>query len=110
MTVIIPHKKTEEEAIALVDSHADQLFEIPGGGAVELTDQRKNWNASTMDFSLTARLGFISLPISGAVLVDDINVTVQCELPALVSKFIGEDKVRAGIEGKIRGMLNANTE
>lgn len=60
-----------------------------------------------MDFSLTARLGFIALPISGTVLVDDTNVTVQCELPALVSTFIGEDKVRAGIEGKLRGMLNA---
>jgi hypothetical protein len=47
------------------------------------------------------------VPISGTVSVDDVNVTVQCELPALVNKFIGEEKVRTGIEGKIRGMLSA---
>ena len=106
MTVVIPHGKTKEEAIHVVDSHVDQLFDIPGGGAVQLRDQKKSWNGSTMDFSLTASLGFISLPISGTVLVDDTNVTVQCELPPMVSKFIGEDKVRAGIEGRVRGMLN----
>ena len=105
MTVIIPHQRTKEEAIRLVDSHVDELFDVPGGGAIKLTDHRKNWNGSTMDFSLTAGVGFISLPIAGTVLVDDTNVTIQCELPALVRQFIGEDKVRAGIEGKVRGLL-----
>jgi hypothetical protein len=107
MTVIIPHKKTKEEAIRLVDSQADHLFEIPGGGAVQLTNHRKNWNGATMDFSVTASVGFISLPISGTVLVDDTNITVNVELPTLVSKFIGEDKIRAGVEGRVRGMLSA---
>jgi hypothetical protein len=60
-----------------------------------------------MDFSLTARLGFISLPISGNVVVDEVNVTVHCELPALVKTFVGEDKIRAGVERKVRGMLGA---
>jgi len=106
MTVIVPHHKTREEAIRLVDSQSDHLFEIPGGGAVQLTGHRKTWNSSTMDFGLTASVGFISLPISGTVNVDDTNITVNVELPALVSKFIGEDKVRAGVEGRVRGMLS----
>ena len=50
-----------------------------------------------MDFSLTARLGFISLPISGMVVIDDTNVTVHCELPPLVKTFVGEDKIRASV-------------
>ncbi len=107
MTVIIPHHKTKEEAIRLVDSQSDQLFQIPGGGAVQLSDHRKNWNGSAMDFALTASVGFISLPISGTVIVDDTNITVNVDLPALVSKFIGEDKIRAGVEGRVRGMLSA---
>ena len=56
-----------------------------------------------MDFSLTARVGFISVPISGTVVVDDVNVTVNCELPALVKQFIGEDKIRAGLDRRVRG-------
>jgi hypothetical protein len=39
--------------------------------------------------------------------VDEVNVTVHCELPALVKTFIGEDKIRAGVERKVRGMLGA---
>lgn len=107
MTVIIPHHKTKEEAVHLVDSQADRLFEIPGGGAVALSDHRKSWNGPAMEFSVTARAGFISLPISGTVVVDDTNITVNVVLPALVSKFIGEDNIRAGVENRVRGMLGA---
>lgn len=107
MKVIVPHRTTVEEAIVIVDRSADDLFEGAGGGSVELVDRRKGWNGPLMDFSLTARVGFISLPISGNVVVDEINVTVHCELPALVKTFVGEDKIRAGVERKVRGMLKA---
>jgi hypothetical protein len=74
---------------------------------VELVDRKTNWNGRQMNFSLTARMGFISLPISGDVVVDDVNVTVHCELPAMVKTFLGEDKLAASLERKVRGMLSA---
>ncbi|HTA42309.1 MAG TPA: hypothetical protein VK789_07675 [Bryobacteraceae bacterium] len=107
MTIIIPHRTTPEKAIETIDHSWSRLFEGIGGAPIQLTDQTKNWSGRTMSFSVTARVGFIGVPISGTVSVDDVNVTVQCELPALVNKFIGEEKVRTGIEGKIRGMLSA---
>jgi hypothetical protein len=58
-----------------------------------------------MGFSLTARVGFIALPISGTVVIDDINVSVNCELPPLVKTFVGEETIRAGVERKVRRML-----
>ncbi|MGA2714068.1 MAG: hypothetical protein ABSG41_13255 [Bryobacteraceae bacterium] len=108
MTIIVPHRTTAEEAISIVDRSATTLFEGSGGSLVELVDRRKNWNGPVMDFSLTARVGFISVPIFGTVAVCDINVTVQCELPGIVKQFIGEDKIRAGIDRKIRGMLETS--
>jgi hypothetical protein len=105
--VVVPHHVTVDQAIQIVDRSADNLFEGAAGGSVELLDRKRSWNGPIMDFSLTARLGFISLPISGTAVVDDVNVTIDCELPALVKTFIGEDKVRAGIERKVRGMLAA---
>src|SRR5271165_3739374 len=101
MTIIVPHRTTAEKAISMVDRSANTLFEGAGGSPVELVDRKKSWNGPVMDFSLTARMGFISVPIAGTVAVDDVNVTVQCELPKLVSQFIGEDKVRAGVEQKV---------
>jgi hypothetical protein len=106
MKVTIPHRTTVEAAIVIVDRSANDLFEGAAGGAVELVDRKRGWDGPLMDFSMTARVGFISLPISGIVVVDEINVTVHCELPTLVKTFIGEDKIRASVERKVRGMLN----
>jgi hypothetical protein len=105
--VIVPHHTTVEEAIVIVDRSANDLFEGAAGGAVQLTERRTSWKGPQMDFSLTARMGFISLPISGIVVVDEKNVTVHCELPPMVKAFVGEDKIRAGLERKVRGMLSA---
>jgi hypothetical protein len=105
--IVVPHHATVDQAIEMVDRSADSLFEGAAGGSVELVDRKRSWNGPIMDFSLTARLGFISLPISGTAVVDDVNVTIDCELPPLVKTFVGEDKIRAGIERKVRGMLSA---
>ncbi|HWF08154.1 MAG TPA: hypothetical protein VG297_06810 [Bryobacteraceae bacterium] len=105
MKVTVPHNTTVEEAIQIVDRSADGLFAGVVGGAVELADRKQQWNGPRMGFSLTARLGFIELPISGTVVIDDLNVTVNCDLPPLVTTFVGEDKIRAGVERKVRGML-----
>jgi len=103
--VIVPHNTTVEQAIVIVDKSADDLFAGAAGGAVELADRRKGWRGPNMDFSLTARVGFISLPIAGTVIIDEINVVVHCELPALVRTFVGEDAIRSSVERKVRGML-----
>jgi hypothetical protein len=103
--VIVPHYKTVEEAIVIVDRSADDLFDGAAGGSVELADRRKNWKGPRMGFSLTARVGFISLPISGIVMIDENNVTIHCELPALVKTFVGEDRIRSSVERKVRGLL-----
>ena len=105
MTVIIPHKTTADKAIAKVDQSSDSLFELPGGGPIQLVDKKKSWDGRTMNFSLTAKMGFIALPISGTVVVDDTNVTVHCELPRLIKSLGGEDVIRSGIENKVRGLL-----
>jgi hypothetical protein len=105
MTIIVPHRTTAEKAISIVDRSANTLFEGVGGSPVELVDRKKNWHGPVMDFSLTARVGFISVPIAGTVTVDSVNVTVQCELPGIVKQFIGEDKIQASVDRTIRGML-----
>jgi hypothetical protein len=107
VTVVVPHHTTVEQAIDIVDRSADSLFEGAAGGSVELVDRKRSWNGPIMDFSLTARLGFIALPISGTAVVDESSVTINCELPALVEKFVGEEKIQTGIERKVRGMLSA---
>lgn len=105
MKVIVPHYTTIREAVVIVDRSADGLFESVTSSSVRLANRRRGWSGPRMDFSLTARVGFISMPIAGKVIIDDLNVTVHCDLPAVVKTFVGEDKIRAGVERKIRAML-----
>jgi hypothetical protein len=105
MTIVIPHGTTTENAIAIVDRSADSIFDSTAGPHVQLVGKTRSWSGPAMDFGLTARVGFISVPISGTILVDATNITVNCQLPALVNQFIGEEKIRAGLEHSVRAML-----
>src|ERR1039458_3262265 len=104
MKVTVLHQTTREEAIVIVDRSADQLFDF-GSSSVLLTVQKKSWNGSVMEFLLVAKAGFIALPVSGTVTVDDANVIIECELPALARNFVGEDKIAASIAKRVSGLL-----
>ena len=104
MILIVPHHKTRKEAIDLIAAD-DELFDGAAGGSVEIVEQRKVWRGSSMAFSFVGRVGFISVPVSGTLRVDDENVTVRSELPAMVKNFVGEEKVAAAIEKQLRRVL-----
>lgn len=106
MKVIVPHHTTQQKAMAMVDKSVNDLFDM-GSKSVTLVDQKRTWTGPRMDFSVTGKMGFISVPLSGNVLVDDVNVTIECELPAMVRNFIGEDKIRTGVEQRMRGLLSS---
>ncbi len=100
MTVTVAHGKTKEEAIAIVDGSLEKLIAGIGGDSLEVANLKQAWDGPRMDFSLIARLGFISIPISGTALVDPASLTINLNLPPMVNTFIGEDKVREGITHK----------
>ncbi len=103
MTVIVPHNTTKQEAINKVDHGFDEIFK--GLFGLQIVNAVKSWNGSDMKFSLTGKIGFLEIPLSGLVQVDDRNVTANADLPAIVNNFIGEDKVRGELETKIKGFL-----
>jgi len=102
MTVIVPHGKTKETALPIVDGSLEKIIEGIGGGTLEIGNLRKTWDGPRMDFSLVAKLGFITIPISGSALVDPANVTINLVLPQMVNTFMGPDKVRRSVEEKFR--------
>ena len=103
MKVTVPHNTTIEEAIVIIDRSVTEIFDT--GGSVEMIERLRRWEGPLMDFALTARIGFISLPIEGQIMIDEVAVTIQCELPQMARTFLGEEKIRAGVEQKVRGIL-----
>lgn len=112
MTINIPHNKSQQEVAGLIDTGVDRLLSKGGMQGVELVAPQKSWAADAeghqvMTFSVTGRMGFIKVPVAGTVTVTPAEVIVVCELPQMVKNFLGEAKVRAGVESQIKGLLTA---
>ena len=58
-----------------------------------------------MHFSFTGKMGFFTAPLKGWVQVTEKDVTIECELPGILSKLMPEEKVKAQIESRVRGLL-----
>jgi hypothetical protein len=57
-----------------------------------------------MTFSLIAKMGFISNPISGTVAVTDTDVTFDADL-GMLAKLIPTEKIQAALQTRLRGLL-----
>lgn len=106
LQVTISHNKTQAEIIKTVDRSIEDVFKSAATGLVQITDAKKDWNGNTMNFSLTAKAGFLSTPIHGTVLVTDKDVRIDADL-GLFGKFIGEDKAKAALESRVKGLLTS---
>lgn len=105
MKITVSHNKGQKEAMRIVDQSSEELFRGIPAGPVQIVDQQKSWKGSTMSFSFTGKMGFLKAPISGTVEVTEKDVTIECELPGFLENLIPEEKVRAGIQSRVRGLL-----
>lgn len=103
MKTVLPHRKTREEAAAIMEAQADKMFSMQG--SVTISDQRREWVGETLHVSCVAKYGFININIACKVLVDDACVVIETEVPAFVKTFVGEDKIEAGLRSKLGPLL-----
>jgi hypothetical protein len=55
-------------------------------------------------YSFAARSGFLNVPVKGLVEVEDRQVVLDIDLPAFLERFIPEQKVRAAVEDRMKGL------
>lgn len=105
MRVTVTHDKGLQGAKKLVDDSANEIFKGPPGSPIQIVDQQKRWEGDTMHFSFTGKMGFFAAPLKGWVEVTEKNVTIECELPGILKSLMPEEKVRAQVESRVRGLL-----
>jgi len=108
MRISVSHNKPREEIIKAVDRSFTDLFQetdLP----LKIANPQKSWSGSTMNFSLTAKLGFLSTPIKGFVEVTDREVTVDADL-GVFERMIPQEKVRDLLSSKVRGLLGTGAK
>jgi hypothetical protein len=104
MRITIAHKKPKQEVIDSIDRGFDDVFKMQGL-PLKIVLEQKNWQGSTLTFALSAKMGFMSSPISGTVDVTDHDVTIDADL-GMFERFVSEDKVREMLGTKFKGLLN----
>lgn len=107
MRVDVAHQLGKDAAVPVMDRCLDHLLSGIGGSSIEILDKKKTWNGSSMRFSFTGKVGYISVPLAGTIDVSDANVVVNMDLPPLVKTFIGEEKIHRIVETNVREMLTA---
>jgi hypothetical protein len=106
MRVTISHKKTRQQIVDLVEQNTNQLLQgLAAGAPVQLANMQRRWNASKMDFAFDATAGFLRVPIRGFIEVTDTEVIIDADLPAFLTEMLPEEKMRASLESKAKGLL-----
>ena len=104
MRITISHNRSKAEIIESVDRSFNEIFRGVSGLPVRLTMKQRSWQGSILSFSLTAKLGLLSTPITGTVEVTDHDVIVEADL-GLLSRLVPEKTAREVIGNRIKGLL-----
>ena len=104
MRVTISHNRPKEEVIRTVDRSFSDLFQGAGALPVQLVQEHKSWEGSTLTFALTAKMGFMSTPIKGTVDVTERDLTIDVDL-GILERIIPAKKAQEMITDRVRGLL-----
>lgn len=103
MRITVSHNKTQAEMVPAVDRAINEVFKTLEIGPIKVMNPQKDWNGSTMNFSLTASMGFMKAPIVGTVAVTEKDVTIDADL-GFLEKFI-TPHARGELETRVKGLL-----
>jgi hypothetical protein len=104
MRITVSHTKSKEAVIPSVDQSFDDLFRGVGSVPIQFVEERRSWQGSTLTFSISAKMGFVSSPIKGTIEVTDTDITIDVDL-GLLERLLPATKTRAAITSRIRGLL-----
>jgi len=103
--ITIPHNKDKQQLMRDVDAAFDRLIQTKLPGTIQISNFERNWSGSMARFHCTAQVGPFQSPIRGYVDVTDHDVTIDCDLPLLLTKIVSEKAIQSGVESTVRGLL-----
>lgn len=103
MRIIVPHHRSRQEVIQTIDKSLDELLQqsLP----VKLVVQQRTWQGSTLNFSVAAKMAFISSTVKGTIEVTDTEVIIDVDL-GMFQSFISQEKAQEVISTRVRGLLS----
>ena len=71
---------------------------------VQVSNEKREWQGDTMAFSFNAKMGLLSAPIKGTIVITDHDVTVDADL-GLLDRLLGSGAGRSVMESRVKGLL-----
>lgn len=87
----------------VIDRSFDDLFKGSPMIPVQVTNEKREWQGSTLVFSFNATMGPMSAPIKGTIVVTDVDLTIDADL-GLLDRLLGSGMTKT-IEGRVKGLL-----
>jgi hypothetical protein len=92
------HTLTIEDAKARIDKSWNALVKKELSEGVRIKDPEKSWHGNEMRFSFKAKKGILGVKLNGTLTVAETSVSLECELPALLTRLVPEDKIVAVLQ------------
>lgn len=105
MKITVSHESSKEELKRAIDHSLDDIFTNSTGLPLKLVQQQKSWNADTLTFSLRAKMGLMSSPISGTVQITDHDLIIDVDL-GLLERLISAEKAHQVLATRLKGLLS----
>lgn len=105
MRIAVSHNRTKQEAVKLVDGAVEQMLSPDLPGPMRIENLQRQWNGDKLDFTLTAKMGFMGVPIKGDIEVTDRDIIIDVDLPNLLTRLIPEQSIKTAMESKVKGLL-----
>ena len=103
MRITVSHNKSKEQIVQAVDRSFDDLFKGTPMVPIQITNEKRQWQGSTLTFSFNATIGLLNLPVKGTVDVTDRDVTIDADL-GLLEKLLGGGMTKT-LETRVKGLL-----
>ena len=103
MRITLRHGGDTDDAKRKIEHAVERLVNVNVPGAIEISRVEKRWNGMTLEFSLYAAVGPFRSPIRGLAIVTDKDITIDIDLPKLLTAVLPE----RALEASVRGLLDS---
>jgi Putative polyhydroxyalkanoic acid system protein (PHA_gran_rgn) len=102
--ITVSHTRSKDEVVRAIDHSFDDLFRGIGIVPIQFVEEHRQWQGSTLNFSVAAKMGLLSTPLKGTIEVTDKDVTIDVDL-GLFERLLPATKVKQEISSRVRGLL-----
>lgn len=105
MRIEAPHTLGAEDVRRRIDDLIKGLVGRQWPAGVEVHNIETRWVDEKLDFKFLASRGFFDAAVSGHLVVSGTSLVLDVEIPGVVLMFLGEDRIREGLETELRRLL-----